>query len=61
MARPIEATPVLRGEQARKFLKQISNPKPYKAPVLDLDKIHADVKKVMDDVKKMQLTTVVSS
>lgn len=52
MARPIEATPVLRGKQARKFLEQISNPKPYKAPVLDLDKIHADVKKVMDNVKK---------
>lgn len=34
MARPIEATPVLRGKDAAAFIGAIKNPKPYPRPSL---------------------------
>ena len=46
MARPIEATPVLKGKDAVAFIKAIENPKPYTPPVIDLDRIHAAVQKI---------------
>lgn len=53
MAKPIEATPVLYGKQAQQFLKDIRNPKPYTPQVFDLEKIHAEVRKIMKaDAKK---------
>ncbi len=39
MARPIEATPVLRGEDAKKFIKAVQSPKPYSLPVFDMQKM----------------------
>ena len=45
MARPIEATPVLRGKDAADFLKAIQNPKSYTPPTVDLEKIHREVEK----------------
>lgn len=48
MARPIEATPVLRGKDAARFVKATQNPKPYVAPTFDLTKMHQEVKKFID-------------
>lgn len=47
MARPIDATPVLRGEDAIAFLKAAQNPRPYTPPKFDLDKMHAFVQKTL--------------
>jgi hypothetical protein len=44
MARPIAATPVLKGKAAAVFLKAIGNPKPYTPPVVDMDKLDRHVK-----------------
>jgi hypothetical protein len=52
MARPIEATPVLRGKAAAAFIKAIENPKPYTPPVIDMDKLNAHVKKYLADRAK---------
>lgn len=43
MARPIEATPVLRGKDALAFIKAIENPKPYTPPVIDMEKLNKHV------------------
>ncbi len=43
MARPIEATPVLKGKDAVAFIKAIQNPKPYTPPVIDMDKLNKRV------------------
>lgn len=40
MARPIEATPVLKGKDAVTFIKAAQNPKPYTPPVFDTAKMH---------------------
>jgi hypothetical protein len=32
MARPIEATPTLRGEDAKRFIAATENPKPFRPP-----------------------------
>ncbi|GAB1254080.1 hypothetical protein [Desulfovibrio falkowii] len=48
MARPIEATPVLRGKDAARFIKAAQNPKPYVAPVFDLTKMHQEAKKFLE-------------
>jgi hypothetical protein len=47
MARPIEATPVLRGKDAAAFIKAIQNPKPYTPPIIDIDKLNQHVNKAM--------------
>jgi hypothetical protein len=47
MARPIEATPVLKGEEAAAFIRAIQNPKPYTPPVIDMAKLNAAVKKYL--------------
>ena len=52
MARPIEATPVLKGKAAAAFLKAIQNPKPYTPPVVDMDKLDRQVKKYLADRAK---------
>jgi hypothetical protein len=48
MASPIEATPTLRGKEAKAFLKAIQNPKPYTLPDIDVNKMHANIKRVME-------------
>ena len=35
MAKPIEATPVLRGEDAERFIAVTENPKPFEPPKVD--------------------------
>jgi hypothetical protein len=52
MARPIEATPVLKGKAAAVFLKAIQNPKPYTPPVVDMDKLDRHVKKYLAECAK---------
>ena len=52
MARPIEATPVLKGKAAAAFIKAIQNPKPYSPPVVDMDKLDRQVKKYLADRAK---------
>ncbi len=52
MARPIEATPVLRGKEAATFLEAIQNPKPYKPPVVDMDKLNQHVSRVLAERAK---------
>jgi hypothetical protein len=39
MARPITATPTLKGEDARRFVEAAKNPKPFVAPKVDTDKL----------------------
>ena len=52
MARPIEATPVLRGKDAVAFIKAIENPKPYTPPVIDMEKLNKHVNKVLAERAK---------
>jgi hypothetical protein len=52
MARPIEATPVLKGEDAAAFIRAIQNPKPYVPPVIDMDKLDRHLKKYLADREK---------
>jgi hypothetical protein len=47
MARPIEATPVLRGQEAAAFIQAIQNPKPYTPPVIDMERLHKHVSKIL--------------
>jgi hypothetical protein len=35
MARPIEATPTLRGKEAQKFIAAAKDPKPFEPPKVD--------------------------
>jgi len=44
MARPIEATPVLKGEDAIRFIQAVQNPKPYTPPIFDTQKMHQAVR-----------------
>ncbi len=48
MARPIEATPVLRGEDAAAFVKAAQNPRPFPPPAVDVEKMRAEIQKVME-------------
>lgn len=43
MARPIEATPVLKGKDALRFIQASEDPKPYTPPVFDTAKMQAAV------------------
>jgi hypothetical protein len=43
MARPIEATPVLRGKDAVAFIKAAQNPQPYTPPVVYMEKLNNHV------------------
>lgn len=52
MARPIEATPVLRGQDAIDFIRAIENPKPYTPPVIDMDKLNKSIDEYMAKRKK---------
>lgn len=47
MARPIEATPVLRGKEAVAFIEAALNPKKYVPPVFDTEKMHAEIQRIM--------------
>ncbi len=49
MARPIAATPVLRGKDAQAFIKAIENPKPYTPPVFDLEKMGKEVRRILQE------------
>ena len=49
MARPIEATPVLRGKDAAAFIKAAQNPQPFTPPAIDLAKLEKHVKKYLAD------------
>lgn len=44
MARPIEATPELRGKYAKKFVKAAQNPKPQTTPIFDISKMQKTAK-----------------
>ncbi|MDR0826663.1 MAG: hypothetical protein LBN33_02130 [Desulfovibrio sp.] len=48
MARPIEATPVLRGKAAAAFIQAARNPKPYTPPKIDMDKLNLHVAKALE-------------
>jgi len=48
MARPIEATPVLKGRAAEKFVQMAQNPKPYVSPVFDLEKMNKAIKQIAE-------------
>jgi hypothetical protein len=52
MARPIEATPVLRGKDAAAFIKAIQNPKPYTPPTFDTAKMHEEVQRITKERAK---------
>ena len=52
MARPIEATPVLKGKDAAAFLKAIQTPQPFTPPVVDMVKLDRQVKKYLADCAK---------
>lgn len=55
MARPIEATPVLRGQDAVRFIQAASNPQPHEAPKLDLEKMRRVAEeKLVKHVQKQQ-------
>jgi hypothetical protein len=54
MARPIEATPVLRGKEAVDFIKAIQHPQPFTPPEIDLEKLHAAVKRIAEERAKKQ-------
>lgn len=45
MARPIEATPVLEGQDAKRFIAAAMNPKPFIPPKVDNTKTLEDIKK----------------
>ena len=49
MARPIEATPVLKGKDAVAFIKAVENPKPFTPPVIDMDRLNKRVEKYLAD------------
>jgi hypothetical protein len=44
MARPIEATPVLRGKDAERFIEAAKNPKPFTPPKVDNAKDNERIK-----------------
>ena len=52
MARPISATPTLRGEDAVRFIEAAKNPAPYTHPVLDYNKMLAAVKDLKNNDEK---------
>jgi hypothetical protein len=52
MARPIEATPILRGKDAVAFIKAAQNPQPYTPPVVDMEKLNKRVKEYLADRAK---------
>ena len=52
MARPIEATPVLKGKEAAAFIKAIQNPKPYTPPPIDMAALDRQVKNYLADRAK---------
>lgn len=45
MARPIEATPTLRGEDAKRFIAATNNPKPFAPPKVDNTKALEAIKR----------------
>jgi hypothetical protein len=44
MARAIEATPTLRGEDARRFVEAAKNPKPFPPPKVDNAKVIEEIR-----------------
>ena len=52
MARPIEATSILKGEDAVAFVKASQNPKSYTPPTIDMAKLDRHVKKYLADREK---------
>lgn len=42
MARPIEPTPRLRGQDAIRFIRASQNPQPFQEPELDIEKMEKD-------------------
>jgi hypothetical protein len=52
MARPIEATPVLRGQEAAAFIKAVQNPTPYSPPKFDTAKMCAAIKRISKENAK---------
>jgi len=49
MARPIEATPTLRGEDARRFVEAEKNRKPFPAPKVDNAEFIEKIKKKLQE------------
>lgn len=54
MARPIEATPVLRRREAVRFIRALNNPKPVKEPVFDLKAMQLAAKDILDRTNNVQ-------
>ncbi len=54
MARPIEATPVLRGRQAARFIKNLNAPKTSTKPVIDIQKLHSQVMEILKSDRNEQ-------
>jgi hypothetical protein len=52
MARPIEATPVLRGKYALEFIKTAENPKPYTPRVMTPEKLEKLEKRIAEFAQK---------
>lgn len=55
MARPIKATPVLRGEDARKFIAAANNPQPFYPPTVNNEKAIEEIKKRLLSREQKQL------
>jgi hypothetical protein len=49
MARPIAATPALKGKDALAFINAIENPKPYTPPVFDFEKMDREMRRILQE------------
>jgi len=49
MARPIEATPTLRGEDAKRFVEAEKKRKPFPPPKVENDRLIEEIKKKLQD------------
>jgi hypothetical protein len=55
MARPIEATPTLKGEDAERFIASAKNPKPFTPPRVDNGKAIEKIKQALLAREQKQL------
>jgi hypothetical protein len=54
MARPIEATPVLRGQDAAAFIRAAQNPRPYTPRKFDTAKMSKNIKRILKEIAEKQ-------
>jgi translation initiation factor IF-3 len=55
MAEPIEPTPILRGEDAVRFIKMAENPEPPVVRKIDYKKVTEEIKRIYNERTKKQL------